>query len=88
MLRLKKVSMRNCIECGFPVSGGGNRHAADWHVIRGKRGDRKHSLSAKVNTEMKALVFDARGVSVAGVGGGQAKTHRQGKKAAKALKGS
>lgn len=81
---MKKVRMNKCVDCGFTVSGGGNRHAADRCVPRGKRGDRYHSLSPKKEGPVMAtLTFDARGVSVAGVGGSQAKTHRQGKKAAK-----
>lgn len=84
---MKKVSMRNCVDCGFPVSGGGNRHAADRCVPRGKRGDRYHSLSPKPEKALPMLTTDVRGVAVAGVGGNQAKSHRQGKKAAKTAKG-
>ncbi len=79
---IKKVTMKNCEECGFPVSGGGNRHAAGRHVPRGKRGDRYRSLYAKRETRIVAQSFDTRGVSVAGVGGSKAASHRMGKKAA------
>jgi hypothetical protein len=45
-------------------------------------------LYAKRETRIVVQATDARGVAVAGVGGGQAKSHRQGKKAAKTAKGS
>ena len=53
----------------------------------GKHGDRYRSLHAKRETRIVGKSYDVRGVSVAGVGGNQAKSHRAGKKAAKTVKG-
>ncbi len=71
MLRLKKVALRNCVDCGFPVSGGGNRHAADRHVIHGRRGERwVHRRSREKARKQRAadMAGIVRGVSVAGTG--------------------
>ena len=54
---------------------------------RGKHGDRYRSLHAKRETSIVGKSYDVRGVAVTGVGGNQAKSHRQGKKAAKGLVG-
>lgn len=84
MLKLKKVALRNCVDCGYSVSGGGNRHAADRHVISGRRGERwLHRKSREKARKQRAADMDGivRGVSVAGVGGSKAASHRRGKKA-------
>ncbi|HEY4474372.1 MAG TPA: hypothetical protein VJC06_00390 [Candidatus Paceibacterota bacterium] len=44
-------------------------------------------MHAKRETRIVGKSYDVRGVSVAGVGGNQAKSHRAGKKAAKTVKG-
>lgn len=71
LLKLKKVMMRNCVDCGYPVSGGGNRHAADRHVIRSRQGERwLHRRSREKARKQRAsdMVGIVRGVAVAGTG--------------------
>lgn len=68
---LKKVRLKNCVDCGFLVSGGGDRHAANRHVIRGKRGERhrhRKALAAARARRAADMAGIVRGVSVAGTG--------------------
>lgn len=89
MLRLKKVALRNCIDCGYPVSGGGNRHAADRHVLSGRRGERwlHRNAREKARKERAADMYGiVRGVAAVGVGGSKAASHRKGRVKAVATK--
>lgn len=82
MLRLKKVGLKKCVDCGFPVSGGGNRHAADRHVIRDRRGERwVHRRSREKARKQRAADMAGidRGAAVAGTSGSKAATHRRGR---------
>ena len=70
-MRLKKVALRECTDCGFPVSGGGNRHAVG-HCVPGERhGERwrRRKSQDKARRQHQAdMAGVVRGVSVAGTG--------------------
>ncbi len=70
------------LECGHLVGGGGDRHGKfSCPPHRGDRGGRHERARARQKTAQNATGVDplgvTRGIAVAGVGGGKAKSHRQ-----------
>lgn len=89
MLKLKRVRLKDCVECGFPVSGGGNIHAVGHHVVRVRNGERWRHRKSREKAR-KQLVADMagviRGVAVKGTSGSKAATHRAGRKLSVSVK--
>ena len=69
----------------------GHMHGpSQWPPPAGEHGDHRRNkrLRARFRARQSEGIIENRGVAVAGVGGNQAKSHRQGKKAAKTKTGT
>ncbi len=69
---MKKAKKKNCIDCGHPVGGGGNRHAKDCCPRRPGvyGGSRMEKLLKRREAKKQKKV--QRGIPVAGTGAGAA----------------